>query len=41
MSKARYTVDSDVAIYGTTPAKPMLSASLGTSSRAKVSLIVF
>ena len=40
ISNAKYTVLRDVARYGRTPASPMMSASLGTSLSAKVSLIV-
>lgn len=41
ISKAQYSVPAEVARYGTTPARPMLMASLGTVSSAKVSLMTF
>jgi hypothetical protein len=41
MSHAMYAVVREVARYGKTPAAPMTRASLGTSLRVKVSLIVF
>jgi hypothetical protein len=41
ISYARPNVESEVARYGTTPARPRTYASRGTSERSKVSLMVF